>query len=159
MPPAPPALPTSLPPPPTPPHTLSHTQTPGLCPGCRAGRYLQRCYMSLKLVNCLLASGASHWPSTSPLQPHPPPTRPTTRLWSSGISRKLPPCPRPPSPHHHNRKYLILAMTDNVVRPPDGFYAVITSAPPSVALWIIQDYVVIPLILIALRFSVKIRQQ
>lgn len=46
-------------------------------------------------------------------------------------------------------------MTDNVVRPPDGFYAVITSAPPSMALWIIQDYVVIPLILIALRFQSK----
>lgn len=46
-------------------------------------------------------------------------------------------------------------MTDNVVRAPDGFYAVITSAPPSVALWIIQDYVVIPLILIALRFQSK----
>lgn len=46
-------------------------------------------------------------------------------------------------------------MTDNVVRPPDGFYAVITSAPPSVALWIIPDYVVIPLILIALRFQSK----
>lgn len=46
-------------------------------------------------------------------------------------------------------------MTDNVVSPPDGFYAVITSAPPSVALWIIQDYVVIPLILIALRFQSK----
>lgn len=54
-----------------------------------------------------------------------------------------------------SRKYLILAVTDNVVRPPDGFYAVITSAPPSVALWIIQDYVVIPLILIALRFQSK----
>lgn len=56
-----------------------------------------------------------------------------------------------------SRKYLILAMTDNVVRPPDGFYAVITSAPPSMALWIIQDYVVIPLILIALRFQSKRR--
>lgn len=54
-----------------------------------------------------------------------------------------------------SRKYLILVMTDNVVRPPDGFYAVITSAPPSMALWIIQDYVVIPLILIALRFQSK----
>ena len=54
-----------------------------------------------------------------------------------------------------SRKYLILAVTDNVVRPPDGFYGVITSAPPSVALWIIQDYVVIPLILIALRFQSK----
>lgn len=46
-------------------------------------------------------------------------------------------------------------MTDNVVRAPDGSYAVITSAPPSVALWIIPDYVVIPLILIALRFQSK----
>lgn len=54
-----------------------------------------------------------------------------------------------------SRKYLILAVTDNVVRPLDGFYGVITSAPPSVALWIIQDYVVIPLILIALRFQSK----
>lgn len=54
-----------------------------------------------------------------------------------------------------SRKYLILVVTDNVVRPPDGFYAVITSAPPSMALWIIQDYVVIPLILIALRFQSK----
>lgn len=36
-----------------------------------------------------------------------------------------------------------------------GFYAVITSALPSVALWIIQDYVVIPLIPIALRFQSK----
>lgn len=46
-------------------------------------------------------------------------------------------------------------MTDNVVRPLDGLYGVITSAPPSVALWIIQDYVVILLILIALRFQSK----
>lgn len=54
-----------------------------------------------------------------------------------------------------SRKYLILAVTDNVVRPPDGFYATITSISLSVALWIIQDYVVIPLILIALRFQWK----
>lgn len=46
-------------------------------------------------------------------------------------------------------------MTDNVVRPPDEFHAVIAGAAPSVALWIIQDYVVIPLILIALRFQSK----
>lgn len=46
---------------------------------------------------------------------------------------------------------LILAVTDNVVRPAD----VITSAPPSAALRIIPDYVVIPLILIALRFQSK----
>lgn len=70
--------------------------------------------------------------------------RPLFLLWLARISPKFFPC-----------KYLILVMTDNVVSPPDGFYAVITSAPPSVALWIIQDYVVIPLILIALRFQSK----
>lgn len=58
-----------------------------------------------------------------------------------------------------SRKYLILVVTDNVVRPPVGFYAVITSASSSVALWIIQDYVVIPLILIALRFQSKYRNR
>lgn len=56
-------------------------------------------------------------------------------------------------------------MTDNVVRPPDGVFLFhfilffrrrLLPAPlPSVALWIIQDYVVIPLIPIALRFQSK----
>lgn len=91
-----------------------------------AGQHLQRCYMSLKLLNCLLAP----------------------MLFSPHIGLRA-------LVESFSRKYLILAVTDNVVRPPDGFYAVITSAPPSVALWIIQDYVVIPLILIALRFQSK----
>ena len=82
--------------------------------------------MSLKLLNCLLAPVLF---STG------------DGLWALVES--------------FSRKYLILAVTDNVVRPPDGFYAVITSAPPSVALWIIQDYVVILLIRIALRFQSK----
>lgn len=85
--------------------------------------------MSLKLLNCLLAPVLFISPT-----PH------------DGLRALV---------ESFSRKYLILAVTDNVVRPPDGFYAVITSAPPSVALWIIQDYVVIPLILIALRFQSK----
>lgn len=85
--------------------------------------------MSLKLLNCLLAPVLLFF-----FSPH------------DGLRALV---------ESFSRKYLILAVTDNVVRPPDGFYAVITSAPPSVALWIIQDYVVIPLILIALRFQSK----
>jgi len=92
----------------------------------QAVQHLPRCYMSLKLLNCLLAPVLF---STG------------DGLWALVES--------------FSRKYLILAVTDNVVRPPDGFYAVITSAPPSVALWIIQDYVVILLIRIALRFQSK----
>lgn len=92
----------------------------------RAGQHLPRCYMSLKLLNCLLAPA----------------------LFSTGDGLRA-------LVESFSRKYLIPAVTDNVVRPLDGLYGIITSAPPSVALWIIQDYVVILLILIALRFQSK----
>lgn len=93
----------------------------------QVGQHLPRCYMSLKLLNCLLAPVLFFFPH-------------------DGLRALV---------ESFSRKYLILTVTDNVVRPPDGFYAVITSISPSVALWIIQDYVVIPLILIALRFQSK----
>lgn len=61
--------------------------------------------MSLKLVNCLLAPGAFHSavppaPSLAPLPPR------------HGLRALV---------ESFSRKYLILAVTDNVVRPPDGF--------------------------------------
>lgn len=51
----------------------------------RAGRHLQRCYMSLKLVNCLLAPGAFH----SAVPPCPLTLPAATTPWFAGISRKF----------------------------------------------------------------------